>query len=66
LQVDFLKHILAKASADVSETGEITSDIVTKLELEAVANTMDNVEPNMYCVGYSVVRYELDGMWFKK
>jgi cell division protein FtsA len=62
----FLKTYFGEASADVSEAGEITSDVVTKLELEAVANTMDNVEPNMYCVGYSVVRYELDGMWFKK
>lgn len=62
----FLKTYFGEASADVSEVGEITSDVVTKLELEAVANTMENVEPSMYCVGYSVVKYELDGMWFKK
>jgi len=62
----FLKTYFGEASIDVSELGEITSDIITKLELDAVANTMEYVEPNMYCVGYSVIRYELDGMWFKR
>ncbi len=62
----FLKTYFGESSMDVSEVGEISSDLVTKLELDAVANTMENVESNMYCVGYSVIKYELDGMWFKK
>ncbi|MEJ5257917.1 MAG: cell division protein FtsA [Fervidobacterium sp.] len=62
----FLKTYFGEATMNIADLGELTSDIITKIELEAVANTMENVEPNMYCVGYSVIRYELDGMWFKK
>jgi len=62
----FLKTYIGEASADVSGYSEITSDIVTRLELDAVADATKNIEPHMYCVGYSVLRYELDGSWFKK
>ncbi|MGQ9855521.1 MAG: cell division FtsA domain-containing protein [Fervidobacterium sp.] len=62
----FLKTYFGEASMNIADIGELTSDVITKIELEAVANTMQNIEPNMYCVGYSVIRYELDGMWFKK
>lgn len=61
----FLKTYIGEASADVSGYSEITSDIVTRLELDAVADATENIEPHMYCVGYSVLRYELDGSWFK-
>lgn len=62
----FLKTYFGEAASDVSELSELKSDDVVRLELEAVARATENVEPNMYCVGYSVVRYELDGVWFKR
>ncbi len=62
----FLKTYIGESSATFEEPIEITKDMLTRLELDAVAKATENIEPNMYCVGYSVIRYELDGMWFKK
>ncbi len=62
----FLRTVVSDAEIDVSEIGEITKDVITKLELTAVAKASESTEENMYCVGYSVLRYELDGDWFKK
>ncbi len=62
----FLKTYIGESSVTSEEPIEITKDMLTRLELDAVAKATENIEPNMYCVGYSVIRYELDGMWFKK
>lgn len=62
----FLKTYIGESSITSEEPIEITKDMLTRLELDAVAKATENIEPNMYCVGYSVIRYELDGMWFKK
>ncbi|MGB9693638.1 MAG: cell division FtsA domain-containing protein, partial [Fervidobacterium sp.] len=62
----FLKTFIGESSIDFEEPTQITKDILARLELDAVAKATENIEPNMYCVGYSVIRYELDGMWFKK
>ncbi len=62
----FLRTVISDAEIDVSELGEITKDVITKLELTAVSKASESAEENMYCVGYSVLRYELDGDWFKK
>ncbi|HQE49057.1 MAG TPA: cell division protein FtsA [Fervidobacterium sp.] len=62
----FLKTFIGESTMEIGERNEITQDFVAHLELNAVAKAMENVEPNMYCVGYSVIRYEIDDMWFKK
>ena len=62
----FLKTFIGESTMEVGEGNEITQDFIARLELDAVAKAMENVESNMYCVGYSVIRYEIDDMWFKK
>lgn len=62
----FLKTYTGEATIEFEEPIEITRDMVIRLELDAVADATKNIEPNMYCVGYSVIQYELDGMWFKR
>jgi len=62
----FLRTFIGESTMEIGERNEITQDFVAHLELNAVAKAMENVEPNMYCVGYSVIRYEIDDMWFKK
>ncbi|MFN6991824.1 MAG: cell division protein FtsA [Fervidobacterium sp.] len=62
----FLKTYTGEATIEFEEPVEITKDMVIRLELDAVADATKNIEPNMYCVGYSVIQYELDGMWFKR
>ncbi len=62
----FLKTYVGENSVEFEEPVEITKDMLIRMELDAVAKATENIEPNMYCVGYSVIRYELDGMWFKK
>lgn len=62
----FLKTYTGESSYEFEEPVEINKDMITRLELDAVADATKNIEPNMYCVGYSVIQYELDGMWFKK
>lgn len=62
----FLKTFIGESTMEVGEGNEITQDFIARLELDAVAKAMENVESNMYCVGYSVIKYEIDDMWFKK
>ncbi|HPT59505.1 MAG: cell division protein FtsA [Thermotogaceae bacterium] len=62
----FLKTYIGESMMEIGEGNEINQDFIARLELDAVAKAMENVESNMYCVGYSVIRYEIDGMWFKK
>ena len=60
----FLKTIVGEAEIDVSGKGEIDEEDVMQLELMAVRNAMDSVNPDeMFCVGYSVLSYDLDGAW---
>ncbi|MFH1092901.1 MAG: hypothetical protein V1739_01945 [Candidatus Omnitrophota bacterium] len=61
-----LKTIKAKIEKELSLNEEITEDAVRNLELEAVSSVLNNAESDFgsgdfYCVGYSVVYYELDG-----
>ena len=63
----FLKTITTEAQLDVSEIDEITLEDVLSLEMSAVSKAMENVNPDeMFCVGYSVLSYELDGAWMMK
>lgn len=63
-----LKTVKAKIEKEVSLNEEITNDAVRNIELEAVSSILydadnDLGEGDYYCVGYSVVYYELDGMF---
>ncbi len=61
----FLKTITSEAEMEVA--GEITEDDVLKLELKAVSKATEEVNPDeMFCVGYSVLSYELDGAWMMR
>lgn len=64
-----LKTIRANAQADITETPLTTSEMIKHLELSAVhqaqvqliqTNPKETIQ-NYYCVGYSVMRYYLDG-----
>ncbi len=60
----FLKTVQGEAELDVSGKGEIDEEDVMHLELSAVKNAMEKINPEeMFCVGYSVLSYELDGAW---
>ncbi len=61
-----LKTVKAKIDKELSLNEEITEDAVRNLELEAVSSVLNDAESDFgsgdfYCVGYSVVYYELDG-----
>ena len=61
-----LRTVHGKVEKDISSDEEIFSDIIRNLELEAVSSLLrdaniDFGEGDYYCVGYSVVYYELDG-----
>jgi len=61
-----LKTVKTRIEKEISLDVEINDDNVKNLELEAVSNVLDDVnndlgKDNYYCVGYSVVKYELDG-----
>ena len=63
----FLRTITTESEIDVSDRDEITSEEVLSLEINAVSKAMENVNPDeMFCVGYSVLSYELDGAWMMK
>ncbi len=63
----FLRTITTEAQIDISEKDEISADDVLSLEISAVSKAMENVNPDeMFCVGYSVLSYELDGAWMMK
>ncbi|MFH2137902.1 MAG: cell division FtsA domain-containing protein [Candidatus Omnitrophota bacterium] len=60
-----LRTVHAKIAKDLSLDEEITEDAVRNLELEAVSSVLheanhDFGQGDYYCVGYSVVYYELD------
>lgn len=62
----FLQTAIGEYEEDISQVNEINDEVVTRLELSAVDNAVQNIQSeNMYCVGYSVIRYELDGNWLK-
>jgi cell division protein FtsA len=63
----YLKTIPAEAEIEISHEDEITKEDVLTLELKAVSTAMKEINPDeMFCVGYSVLSYELDGSWMMK
>lgn len=61
-----LKTVKAKINKELSLNEEINEDAVRNLELEAVSSVLNDAKSDFgsgdfYCVGYSVVYYELDG-----
>ncbi|MCP4649013.1 MAG: hypothetical protein GY853_02870 [PVC group bacterium] len=61
-----LRTVQAKIEKNISSDEEIYDDDVRNLELEAVSSVLRDVshdfgQGDYYCVGYSVVYYELDG-----
>jgi len=64
----FLKTSLGEANSDVKNKHVINEDMVRLLEMEAIndsINTLDTDGREMYCVGYSVLYYNLNGEWIK-
>ncbi|MBT1248665.1 MULTISPECIES: cell division FtsA domain-containing protein [unclassified Thermosipho (in: thermotogales)] len=63
----FLTTAIGEYEEDISHVSEIDDELITRLELSAVDNAVQKIDAeNMYCVGYSVIKYELDGNWLKK
>lgn len=66
----FLKTVVGYQQIDVSGYKRINADIVSNLELGAVKNAIEEIKKysddlDLYCVGYSVLHYFLDGEWMK-
>jgi cell division protein FtsA len=63
----FLISSVGSYSMDISEYGYLDDEITKKMELEAVKNATkkSNYSQEMFCVGYSVLYYSLDGQWIK-
>ncbi|URZ15591.1 cell division protein FtsA [Clostridium felsineum] len=61
----FLRTTAVKSEISIDQDKEIDKDIVRSLELTAVKKAQDNVnkdtEGKLYCVGYSVKNYFLNG-----
>lgn len=61
----FLKTVVSKAEIIIDEEKEIGNDMIRSLELQAVAAGEDSINLNsagkLYCVGYSVKNYYLNG-----
>lgn len=61
----FLKTSMVKAQVKIEEDTEINSDIIRSLEFTAVKKAEDKVKKSLksklYCVGYSVKNYYLNG-----
>ena len=61
----FLKTINSKGSMDLNIDDEISKDIVRSLELTAVKKAEEKINKTtngkLYCVGYSVINYYLNG-----
>ncbi|MBX7391640.1 rod shape-determining protein [Clostridium chauvoei] len=61
----FLKTIDTKAEMEINPDEEITNDTIRSLELIAVKEAEEKIQGNtdgkLYCVGYSVVSYYLNG-----
>lgn len=52
---------------DIQNKGYLNSEIVRKMELEAVKSATESLGDikGLYCIGYSVLYYEIDGEWIK-
>ncbi len=62
----YLETVMGEARMDVSK-GEIDRDTVLNLELMAVMDAIEKLpKDEMFCIGYSVLSYELDGSWMMK
>jgi len=60
----FLRTLVGEATIDISDKEEITEEDVNHLEISAVKDAMKGINPDeMFCVGYSVLSYELDNAW---
>lgn len=61
----FLKTINSKGTMDLSIEDEISKDIIRSLELTAVRKAEEKINKTtngkLYCVGYSVINYYLNG-----
>ena len=61
----FLRTTKVKADLDINEDKEINKEILRKLELTAVNKAEDETSKSsngkLYCVGYSIVNYYLNG-----
>ena len=61
----FLRTVNAKADIEINDDEEIDKDLIRSLELSAVKNAEESVtsltEGKLYCVGYSVKSYYLNG-----
>ncbi|RKX50894.1 MAG: cell division protein FtsA, partial [Thermotogae bacterium] len=63
----YLKTIVGEAEKDLSRVSSITREDVLRLEIEALKDANSKLEnEDLYCVGYSVFEYKLDGAWMKK
>ena len=64
----FLKTSIGEAQLNVEEERSVSSDTIRFLEMNAIQNSMEQLRADdreMYCVGYSVLFYSLDGEWIK-
>ncbi len=64
----FLKTSIGQSSVDVSNKHSINEDMVRLLEMEAINDSINSLDADgreMYCVGYSVLYYTLNGEWIK-
>ncbi|HOO32712.1 MAG TPA: cell division FtsA domain-containing protein [Thermotogota bacterium] len=64
----FLKTSIGESRMDVSSEHSISKDTVRMLEMEAINRSIEALETDgreMYCVGYSVLYYNLDDEWIK-
>lgn len=61
----FLKTITSKSEIEIDSDKEITKDMIRSLEMTAVNGAEEEInkqkEGKMYCVGYSVINYFLNG-----
>ena len=61
----FLRTVNANAELEINEEDEIDKEVVRSLELSAVKNAEDGInsvtEGKLYCVGYSVKSFYLNG-----
>ena len=63
----YLKTVVGEAEKDLSRVSSITREDVLRLEIEALKDANSKLEnEDLYCVGYSVFEYKLDGAWMKK
>jgi len=64
----FLKTSVGEAQQDVEREPSISRETVRTLEMDAINDSIQKLDlegREMYCVGYSVLYYSLDGEWIK-